>query len=129
MDITTQKVAIEDSIVGDLYVKLVATFNLKHYTYSDLIVEEVICATHIKENDDGLLFKKSFNFHLLRVGVAGQGMHCIVDRLGHFLRGFIFRFEAFFRWFAVLILYWFNHEKPTLFTVMFSAPRFITVPT
>ncbi|RRT65497.1 hypothetical protein B296_00007012 [Ensete ventricosum] len=42
-------------------------------------------------------------------------MHCVVGRLGLFLYGFIFRFEAFFRWFTVLILYWFNHEKSALF--------------
>ncbi|RWW05074.1 hypothetical protein GW17_00031672 [Ensete ventricosum] len=116
-------VAIEDSAVDDLYVELVATFDLKRHTCSNLAVEEVICATHIDENGDRLLFKKSSNFHRLRVGVAGQRVHCVVGRLGLFLRGFIFGFEAFFRWFAVLILYWFNHEEPTLFAAMFSAPR------
>ncbi|RZS03128.1 hypothetical protein BHM03_00033268 [Ensete ventricosum] len=49
-------------------------------------------------------------------------MHCVVGQLGLFLHGFIFGFETFFRWFVVLILYWFNHEKLALFAVMFSAP-------
>ncbi|RWW38200.1 hypothetical protein BHE74_00056583 [Ensete ventricosum] len=96
---------------------------------SDLAVEEVICAAYIDENGDQLLFKKSSNFHRLRVGVADQHVHCVVGRLGLFLYGFIFRFAAFFRWFTVLILYWFNHEELDLLAVVFSAPRFITVPT
>ncbi|RWW01266.1 hypothetical protein GW17_00035711 [Ensete ventricosum] len=50
-------------------------------------------------------------------------VHCIVGRLGLFLCGFIFGFKAFFRWFAVLILYWFNHEDLALFVAMFPAPR------
>ncbi|RWW57218.1 hypothetical protein BHE74_00036011 [Ensete ventricosum] len=49
-------------------------------------------------------------------------MHCIVGRLGLFLRGFIFEFEVFFRWYSVLILYYFDDEEPPLFAVMFSAP-------
>ncbi|RWV80242.1 hypothetical protein BHE74_00046619 [Ensete ventricosum] len=89
---------------------------------SDLVVEEVICDARIDENGDGLLFKKSSNFHRLRVGVAGQRVHYIVGRLGLFLYGFIFGFEALFRWFTILILYWFNHEKLALFEAMFSAP-------
>ncbi|RWW35223.1 hypothetical protein BHE74_00059873, partial [Ensete ventricosum] len=117
-------VAIEDSTVNDLYVELVATFNLKRHTCSDLVVEEVICAACIDENGEGLLFKKSSNFHRLRVRVAGQRVHCVVDQLDLFLYSFIFGFEAFFRWFAILILYWFNHEKPTLFAAIFSAPCF-----
>ncbi|RRT53951.1 hypothetical protein B296_00000236 [Ensete ventricosum] len=56
-------------------------------------------------------------------------VHFVVGRLGLFLHGFIFRFEIFFRWFVVLILYWFNHEKLALFAVMFSAPWFITITT
>ncbi|RRT49928.1 hypothetical protein B296_00004665 [Ensete ventricosum] len=40
---------------------------------------------------------KSSNFHRLRIGVAGQCMHYIVGRLGLFLYGFLFGFEAFFR--------------------------------
>ncbi|RZS21580.1 hypothetical protein BHM03_00054247 [Ensete ventricosum] len=51
-------------------------------------------------------------------------MHCIVGRLGLFLRGFIFEFEVFFRWYSVLILYYFDDEEPPLFAVMFSAPWF-----
>ncbi|RZS19832.1 hypothetical protein BHM03_00052267 [Ensete ventricosum] len=93
-------VAIEDSTVDDLYVELVATFDLKHHTCSDLTVEEVIYAVHIDENGDGLLFKKSSNFHSLRVQVAGQRVHYVVGRLGLFLYGFIFGFEPFFRWFC-----------------------------
>ncbi|RZR92103.1 hypothetical protein BHM03_00020352 [Ensete ventricosum] len=50
-------------------------------------------------------------------------MHCVVGRLGLFLYGFLFGFEAFFRWFVVLILHWFNHEESTLLTAMFAAPR------
>ncbi|RWW14397.1 hypothetical protein GW17_00021835 [Ensete ventricosum] len=73
-------VAIEDSTVDDLYVELVATFDLKHHTCSDLTVEEVIYAVHIDENGDGLLFKKSSNFHSLRVQVAGQRVHYVVGR-------------------------------------------------
>ncbi|RRT74884.1 hypothetical protein B296_00008376 [Ensete ventricosum] len=122
-------VAIEDSAVGDLYVELVATFDLKRHTCNNLAVEEFICVALIDENGDRLLFKKSSNFHRLRVGVVGQRVHCVVGRLGLFLRGFIFGFEAFFKWFAVLILYWFNHDEPVLFAAMFSAPRFITMPT
>ncbi|RWW57953.1 hypothetical protein BHE74_00035228 [Ensete ventricosum] len=38
-------------------------------------------------------------------------MHCVVDRLGLFLYGFLFGFKAFF-----------NHEEPTLFAAMFVAP-------
>ncbi|RWV93545.1 hypothetical protein GW17_00043993 [Ensete ventricosum] len=49
------------------------------------------------------------------VGVIGQRVHCIIDRLGLFLCSFIFKFEVFFRWFDVLILHWFNHEEPSLF--------------
>ncbi|RRT72033.1 hypothetical protein B296_00006698 [Ensete ventricosum] len=86
-------VAIEDSTVSDLYVKLVATFNLKHYMCSNLAVKEVICATRIDENGDGLLFKKSSNFHHLWVGVAGQRVCCVVGQLGLFLCGFIFSFS------------------------------------
>ncbi|RWW52739.1 hypothetical protein BHE74_00040829 [Ensete ventricosum] len=56
-------------------------------------------------------------------------MHCVVGRLGLFLYGFLFRFEAFFRWFVVLILHWFNHEEPALLKAMFAAPRFIVMPT
>ncbi|RZS08322.1 hypothetical protein BHM03_00039278, partial [Ensete ventricosum] len=72
---------------------------------------------------------KSSNFNRLRVGVAGQCVHCVVSRLGLFLYDFFFRFKGFFRWFIVLILHWFNHKEPALFAGMFSAPRFITVPT
>ncbi|RWW37373.1 hypothetical protein BHE74_00057527, partial [Ensete ventricosum] len=115
-------VVIEDSAVSDLYVELVATFDLKRHTCSDLAIKKVICATRIDENGDGLLFKKSSNFHCLRVGVVGQRVHCVVDRLGLFLHGFIFGFNAFFRWVTVLILYWFNHEKSARFAKMFSAP-------
>ncbi|RRT60458.1 hypothetical protein B296_00003210 [Ensete ventricosum] len=49
-------------------------------------------------------------------------MHYVVGRLGLFLYGFLFGFEAFFRWFIILILHWFNHEELTLLTVMFAAP-------
>ncbi|RRT60411.1 hypothetical protein B296_00001105 [Ensete ventricosum] len=52
-------------------------------------------------------------------------MHCVVGQLGLFLCGFLFGFKVFFRWFAVLILHWFNHEEPALFAVMFIAPQFI----
>ncbi|RWW51719.1 hypothetical protein BHE74_00041911 [Ensete ventricosum] len=65
---------------------------------NNLAIEEVICTTRINENGDVLLFKKSSNFHRMQVGVASQRVHCVVDRLGLFLRGFIFGFEAFFRW-------------------------------
>ncbi|RZS16661.1 hypothetical protein BHM03_00048689 [Ensete ventricosum] len=61
---------------------------------SDLAVEEVICVAHIDENGDRLMFKKSSNFHRLRVVVADQRVHCVVYRLGLFHHGFIFRFEA-----------------------------------
>ncbi|RWW88898.1 hypothetical protein BHE74_00002207 [Ensete ventricosum] len=81
---------MEDSTVGDLYVKLVANFDLKCHTCSDLAIEEVIYATRIDENGDGLLFKKSSNFHSLRVGVAGQHVHYVksmhqVDAVGNSL--------------------------------------------
>ncbi|RRT42018.1 hypothetical protein B296_00036900 [Ensete ventricosum] len=56
-------------------------------------------------------------------------MHCIVGRLGLSLHGFLFGFKAFFRWFAVLILHWFNHKESALFAAMFAAPRFVTMPT
>ncbi|RZS28823.1 hypothetical protein BHM03_00062474, partial [Ensete ventricosum] len=58
------------------------------------------------------------------IGVAGQCMHYVVGWLGLFLYGFLFEFEAFFRWFVILILHWFNHEEPALLTAMFAAPRF-----
>ncbi|RRT64046.1 hypothetical protein B296_00006920 [Ensete ventricosum] len=87
-------VAIEDSTVGDLYVKLVASFNLKRHTCSDLAVEEVICAARIDENGDELLFKKSSNFHSLWVGVVGQHVHYVVGRLGLILHGFIFSLRS-----------------------------------
>ncbi|RWW06344.1 hypothetical protein GW17_00030338 [Ensete ventricosum] len=122
-------VAIEDSAIGDLYVELVATFDLKHHTCNNLAVEKVIDTTHIYKNSDGLLFKESSNFHHLQVGVIGECVHCIVGRLGLFLRGFIFKFEVFFKWYGVLILYWFGDEEPPLFAAMFSAPQFITMPT
>ncbi|RWV97279.1 hypothetical protein BHE74_00044320 [Ensete ventricosum] len=72
---------------------------------SNLAVKEVLGVACIYKNGDGLMFKKSSNFHRMRVGVSGQRMHCVVGQLGLFLSGFIFRFEAFFRWFTVLILY------------------------
>ncbi|RWV80869.1 hypothetical protein GW17_00057786, partial [Ensete ventricosum] len=122
-------VTIEDSTVGDLYVELVVTFDLKHHTCNNLAVEKVISADHIYKNGDWLLFKESSNFLRLRVGVTGQRMHCIVGGLGLFLHGFIFELEVFFRWYGVLILYWFNDKELPLFVVMFSAPRFITMPT
>ncbi|RWV78129.1 hypothetical protein GW17_00060952 [Ensete ventricosum] len=50
-------------------------------------------------------------------------MHCVVGQLGLFLYDFLFEFEAFFRWFIVLILHWFNHEESALLTAMFAAPR------
>ncbi|RZR93552.1 hypothetical protein BHM03_00022080 [Ensete ventricosum] len=56
-------------------------------------------------------------------------MHCVVGLLGLFLCGFLFGFEAFFRWFIVLILHWFNHEEPALLAAMFAAPRFVVMPT
>ncbi|RWV81435.1 hypothetical protein GW17_00057146 [Ensete ventricosum] len=65
--------------------------------YSNHIVEEVICAACVDENDDGLLFQKSSNFHRLRVVVAGQCVHCVVGRLGLFLYVFFFRFKDFLR--------------------------------
>ncbi|RWW42799.1 hypothetical protein BHE74_00051613 [Ensete ventricosum] len=114
-------VAIEDSTVSDLYIKLIATFDLKHHMCNDLTIEEIIYAACIDENGDRLQFKKSSNFHRLQIGVAGQPVHCVVDRLGLFLHGFIFGFNALFRWFNVLILYWFNYEEPALFAAMFSA--------
>ncbi|RZS24158.1 hypothetical protein BHM03_00057194 [Ensete ventricosum] len=89
--------AIEDLAVGDLYVELVATFNLKRQMCSNLTVEEVIYAAYVDENGDGLLFQKSSNFHRQWVGVAGQCVHRVVDRLGLFLYGFFFRFKGFFR--------------------------------
>ncbi|RWV99740.1 hypothetical protein BHE74_00004128 [Ensete ventricosum] len=102
---------------------------MKCQTCSNFTIEEVICAAHVEENGDGLLFQKSSNFHHLRVGVAGQCVHCVVGRLGIFLYGFFFMFQGFFRWFIVLILHWFNNKEPALFAAMFSAPRFSTVPT
>ncbi|RRT47385.1 hypothetical protein B296_00048311 [Ensete ventricosum] len=45
-------------------------------------------------------------------------MHCVVSRLGLFFHGFLFGFKSFFRWFAILILHWFNDEEPTLFAAM-----------
>ncbi|RRT31209.1 hypothetical protein B296_00058740, partial [Ensete ventricosum] len=63
------------------------------------------------------------------VGIAGQCVHCVVGRLGLFLHTFFFRFEGFLRYFIVLILRWFNHEEPTFFALMFTAPRFIAMPT
>ncbi|RWW78231.1 hypothetical protein BHE74_00013551 [Ensete ventricosum] len=65
---------------------------------SNLIVGEVICDARIDENGDGLLFKKSSNFHRMRVGVVGQRVHYVVGKLGLFLCGFIFGFKA--RWSA-----------------------------
>ncbi|RWV92860.1 hypothetical protein GW17_00044725 [Ensete ventricosum] len=50
-------------------------------------------------------------------------MHCVVGRLGLFLYGFLFEFEAFFKWFVVVILHWFNHEELALLIAMFVAPR------
>ncbi|RWV88195.1 hypothetical protein GW17_00049741 [Ensete ventricosum] len=47
-------------------------------------------------------------------------LHCIFGQLGLFLRSFIFEFEVFFRWFDVLILFWYDHEESSLFAVMFS---------
>ncbi|RWV92111.1 hypothetical protein GW17_00045553 [Ensete ventricosum] len=41
----------------------------------------------------------------------------------------LLRFKGFFRCFIVLILRWFNHEELALFAAMFTAPRFITMPT
>ncbi|RZS25914.1 hypothetical protein BHM03_00059189 [Ensete ventricosum] len=64
---------------------------------NNLTIEEVICAARVNENDDGLLFQKSSNFHRPRVGVAGHCVHCVVGRLGLFLYGFFFRFKGFFR--------------------------------
>ncbi|RWW82333.1 hypothetical protein BHE74_00009205, partial [Ensete ventricosum] len=75
-------VALKDSTVGDLYIELVATFDLEHHTCSNLAIEEVICAARIYENGDGLLFEKSPNFHRPRVGVTGQRVHCKVGQLG-----------------------------------------------
>ncbi|RWW42392.1 hypothetical protein BHE74_00052060, partial [Ensete ventricosum] len=98
-------VAIEDSTVGDLYIELVATFDLKHHTCNNIAIEKVIGVARIYKNGDGLLFKESSNYQRLRVGVTGQRVHCIVSRLGLFLRDFIFEFEVFFRWYDVLILY------------------------
>ncbi|RWW28560.1 hypothetical protein GW17_00006957 [Ensete ventricosum] len=87
----------------------------------NLDVKEVLCDNRIYENGDGLLFKVSSNFHHLWVGVINQRMHCIIGRLGLFLHG-IFEFNVFFRWFNVLILYWFDHKEPSFFFAMFSAP-------
>ncbi|RZR76185.1 hypothetical protein BHM03_00000813 [Ensete ventricosum] len=56
-------------------------------------------------------------------------MHCVVGQLGLFLCGFLFGFKAFFRWFIILILHWFNHEEPVLLAAMFAAPWFIAMPT
>ncbi|RWW77635.1 hypothetical protein BHE74_00014189 [Ensete ventricosum] len=56
-------------------------------------------------------------------------MHCVVGRLRLFLYGFFLRFKGFSRCFIVLILCWFNHEEPVLFTTMFAAPRFVVMPT
>ncbi|RWW59718.1 hypothetical protein BHE74_00033331 [Ensete ventricosum] len=55
----------------------------------------------------------------MRIGIAGQCVHCIVGRLGLFLYDFFFRFKGFFKCFIVFILCWFNHEEPALFAVMF----------
>ncbi|RWW49501.1 hypothetical protein BHE74_00044319 [Ensete ventricosum] len=96
---------------------------------NNLAVEKVIGAARIYKNGDGLLFKESSNFHRLWVGVTNQRVHCIVGRLGLFLRSFIFEFKVFFRWYNVLILYWFDAEEPPLFVAMFSASRFITMLT
>ncbi|RWW60693.1 hypothetical protein BHE74_00032291 [Ensete ventricosum] len=107
-------VAIEDWAVGDLFIELVATFDLKHHTCSNLAIEKVIDAAYIYKNGNGLLFKESSNIHRLRFGVTGQCVHCIVSRLGLFLHGFIVEFKVFFRWYGVLILYWFDDEEPPL---------------
>ncbi|RWV94614.1 hypothetical protein GW17_00042830 [Ensete ventricosum] len=56
-------------------------------------------------------------------------MHCVVGRLGLFLYGFFFRFKGFFRCFIILLLCWFNHEELAHFAMMFTAPRFIAIPT
>ncbi|RRT73688.1 hypothetical protein B296_00001233 [Ensete ventricosum] len=114
-------VAIEDLVIDDLYVELVVTFDLKCHTCNNLAVENVISVAHLYKNGDGLLFKESSNFHRLRVRVSGQHKHCIVILLGLFLYGFIFEFEVLFRWYGVLILYWFDDEKPPLLATMFSA--------
>ncbi|RWW54900.1 hypothetical protein BHE74_00038492, partial [Ensete ventricosum] len=112
-------VAIEDSTIGDLYVELVTIFDLKCHTCSNLAIEEVIGVGCIYKNGDGLLFKESSNFHNRRVIVTGH----------LFLCGFIFKFEVFFRWYDILILYGFDDEEPPLFAAMFLALRFITMPT
>ncbi|RWW59574.1 hypothetical protein BHE74_00033482, partial [Ensete ventricosum] len=121
--------AIEDLTVSDLYVEIVASFDLKCHTCNNLAIEKAIGAAHIYKNGDGLLFKESSNFHCLQVGVIDQHVHCIVSRLGLFLHGFIFEFEVFFRWYDVVILYWFDDEEPPLFAAMFLAPQFIIMPT
>ncbi|RRT48780.1 hypothetical protein B296_00050174 [Ensete ventricosum] len=89
-------VAFEDSAVGDLYIKLVTTVDLKHHMCINLDAKKVICVARIYENGDELLFKESSNFHRLQVGVTGQHVHCIVGQLGLFLCSFIFEFEVFF---------------------------------
>ncbi|RWW30456.1 hypothetical protein GW17_00004966 [Ensete ventricosum] len=66
---------------------------------------------------------------LLRKLFVLPRMYRKIGRLGLFLRGFIFGFETFFRWFDVLTLYWFYHKKPPLFATMFVAPWFVAVPT
>ncbi|RRT82226.1 hypothetical protein B296_00006404 [Ensete ventricosum] len=74
-------VALKNSTVGDLSIELIATFDLKCHTCSNLAIKEVICAARIYENGDGLLLEKSSYFHRLRVrvegvegfGIAGRG--------------------------------------------------------
>ncbi|RWW61147.1 hypothetical protein BHE74_00031809 [Ensete ventricosum] len=64
-------VAFKNLVVGDLYIELVATFNLKRHTCNNLAVKKVICVALIYENSDGLLLEKSHYFHRMWVGVAG----------------------------------------------------------
>ncbi|RZR71081.1 hypothetical protein BHM03_00003408 [Ensete ventricosum] len=64
-------VAFKNLVIGDLYIELVATFNLKRHTCNNLAVKKVICVALIYENSDGLLLEKSHYFHRMWVGVAG----------------------------------------------------------
>ncbi|RWW12924.1 hypothetical protein GW17_00023389 [Ensete ventricosum] len=75
--------------------------HLKHHMCNNLAIEKVIHAAH----------KESSNFHHLRDGVIGQRVHFIVGQLGLFIYGFIFKFKIFFRWYGVLVLYWFDDEE------------------
>ncbi|RRT52155.1 hypothetical protein B296_00018776 [Ensete ventricosum] len=117
-------VALQDSAISYLDVKPTTIFILEHQSGSNLIVHKVVGAPRLDENGDRPFLKKSFNFHYLRVRIAGWSMSHVIGLLQALLR-VLLMLEVLL--FMFRFFNGFDHEKSPLFAMMVTAPQLIVM--